>query len=134
MLKFDAPAPITPADASNGRHVKVAEQTTAEYGDGVRRIEAPANSRILGSSGSIELTVQLPVGSPVEANSEQSAWIGVVPVEDTALAVADTSGPGRPVIYLNGPRMSADQHAEINIDWARSPPTCGPRPSVRPQL
>lgn len=31
-----------------------------------------------------------------------SAWTGMVPVEDTALAVADTGGPGIPVIYLNG--------------------------------
>ncbi|KDN19132.1 alpha/beta hydrolase [Amycolatopsis rifamycinica] len=29
-------------------------------------------------------------------------WTGMVPVEDTALAVTDTGGPGLPVIYLNG--------------------------------
>jgi len=33
---------------------------------------------------------------------KQSAWSGMVPVEDTALAVTDTGGPGRPVVYLNG--------------------------------
>ncbi|GAA2151389.1 hypothetical protein GCM10009760_46740 [Kitasatospora kazusensis] len=33
---------------------------------------------------------------------EQSAWTGMVPVEDTALAVTDTGGPGIPVLYLNG--------------------------------
>ena len=32
----------------------------------------------------------------------QSAWTGMVPVDDTALAVTDTGGPGIPVIYLNG--------------------------------
>ncbi|MFI7454476.1 alpha/beta fold hydrolase [Nonomuraea sp. NPDC049714] len=31
-----------------------------------------------------------------------STWTGMVPVDDTALAVTDTGGPGRPVIYLNG--------------------------------
>ncbi|MFC0505032.1 alpha/beta fold hydrolase [Micromonospora costi] len=31
-----------------------------------------------------------------------SAWTGMVPVDDTALAVTDTGGPGIPVIYLNG--------------------------------
>ncbi|MGW2248850.1 alpha/beta fold hydrolase [Kitasatospora sp. NPDC001660] len=29
-------------------------------------------------------------------------WTSMVPVEDTALAVTDTRGPGRPVVYLNG--------------------------------
>ncbi|MGW0809956.1 alpha/beta fold hydrolase [Nonomuraea sp. NPDC002799] len=31
-----------------------------------------------------------------------SPWTGMVPVDDTALAVTDTGGPGRPVVYLNG--------------------------------
>jgi pimeloyl-ACP methyl ester carboxylesterase len=31
-----------------------------------------------------------------------STWTGMVPVEDTALAVTDTRGPGTPVVYLNG--------------------------------
>jgi pimeloyl-ACP methyl ester carboxylesterase len=33
---------------------------------------------------------------------EQSDWTGMVPVDDTALAVTDTGGPGIPVLYLNG--------------------------------
>ncbi|WP_431676813.1 alpha/beta fold hydrolase [Kitasatospora sp. KL5] len=32
----------------------------------------------------------------------QSAWTGTVSVDDTALAVTDTGGTGRPVVYLNG--------------------------------
>ncbi len=31
-----------------------------------------------------------------------AAWTGMLPVEDTALAVTDTGGAGIPVIYLNG--------------------------------
>lgn len=30
------------------------------------------------------------------------AWTGMVPVDDTALAVTDTGGGGRPIVYLNG--------------------------------
>ena len=33
---------------------------------------------------------------------KQSAWTGMVPVDDTALYVTDTGGRGRPVVYLNG--------------------------------
>jgi pimeloyl-ACP methyl ester carboxylesterase len=33
---------------------------------------------------------------------KQSTWTGMVPVDDTALYVTDTGGPGRPVVYLNG--------------------------------
>ncbi|MBF6238064.1 alpha/beta hydrolase [Nocardia otitidiscaviarum] len=36
------------------------------------------------------------------ATSTTSIWTGMVPVEDTALAVTDTGGAGIPVLYLNG--------------------------------
>ncbi|MFJ9441716.1 alpha/beta fold hydrolase [Kitasatospora sp. NPDC101235] len=35
-------------------------------------------------------------------SSPDSPWTGMVPVEDTALAVTDTGGAGHPVVYLNG--------------------------------
>ncbi|MEV4629920.1 alpha/beta hydrolase [Micromonospora sp. NPDC049523] len=35
-------------------------------------------------------------------SSDSSKWTGMMPVDDTALAVTDTGGPGVPVVYLNG--------------------------------
>ncbi|MEU2432512.1 alpha/beta hydrolase [Streptomyces sp. NPDC007861] len=35
-------------------------------------------------------------------SSTDTKWTGMVPVDDTALAVTDTGGPGIPVVYLNG--------------------------------
>src|ERR1700724_2006390 len=35
-------------------------------------------------------------------NLTDSTWTGMVPVDDTALAVTDTGGSGIPVVYLNG--------------------------------
>ena len=35
-------------------------------------------------------------------NLTEATWTGMVPVDDTALAVTDTGGSGLPVIYLNG--------------------------------
>ena len=45
----------------------------------------------------------------------------MVPVEDTALAVTDTRGPGVPVVYLNG-QFASQRHwrrviAELGPDW-----------------
>ncbi|MFE7389057.1 DUF4097 family beta strand repeat-containing protein [Streptomyces sp. NPDC057582] len=116
MQKFDTPAPISavldipagrvrfiaadradtavevlPADASNGRDVKAAEQTEVEYGDGVLRIEASARNRILGSSGSIEVTVQLPTGSRIEAKAASAEFRGVGRLGDVAFEGAQGS-------------------------------------------
>ncbi|RAG80928.1 alpha/beta hydrolase [Streptacidiphilus pinicola] len=35
-------------------------------------------------------------------SSTHAAWTGMLPVDDTALAVSDTGGTGTPVVYLNG--------------------------------
>ncbi|WP_435975630.1 alpha/beta fold hydrolase [Streptomyces sp. Qhu_M48] len=39
---------------------------------------------------------------PAATSKQPAAWTGMVPIEDTALAVTDTGGTGRPVVYLNG--------------------------------
>ncbi|MEU4346812.1 DUF4097 family beta strand repeat-containing protein [Streptomyces sp. NPDC023838] len=88
----DTTVEVLPADASKGRDVKAAEQVTVEYGDGVLRIEAsPAKNRILGSSGSIEVTIQLPVGSRVEAKAASAEFRGVGRLGDVAFEGAQGS-------------------------------------------
>lgn len=67
--RADTVVDVRPSNASKGRDVKVAEQTTVAYADGVLRIEAVAKNQVFGSSGSIDVTVQLPVDSTVEAKA-----------------------------------------------------------------
>ncbi|MFI9151090.1 DUF4097 family beta strand repeat-containing protein [Streptomyces sp. NPDC053367] len=76
--RADTTVEVLPADASRGRDVKAAEQIEVSYGDGVLRIEAPEpKNRILGSSGAVEVTVQLPAGSRVEAKASAAELRGV---------------------------------------------------------
>ncbi|MEJ8638909.1 MULTISPECIES: DUF4097 family beta strand repeat-containing protein [Streptomyces] len=90
--RTDTTVEILPADASKSRDVKAAEQTTVAYGDGVLRIEAaPPKNRALGSSGSIEVTVQLPTGSGVEAKAADAELRGVGRLGDIAFEGAQAS-------------------------------------------
>ncbi|WP_327364721.1 DUF4097 family beta strand repeat-containing protein [Streptomyces sp. NBC_01296] len=117
MQKFDTPAPIStvldipsghirfiaadrdnttveilPANASKSRDVKAAEEITVTYTDGVLRIEAaPAKNRILGSSGSVEVTVQLPAGSRVEAKAASAELRGVGRLGDVSFEGAQAT-------------------------------------------
>jgi hypothetical protein len=103
MQKFDSPAPVSvvleipagrvqfiaadradttvevrPVDASRSRDLKAAEKVEVVYGDGVLRIAAPeANNQLFGPSGSVEVTVQLPAGSRVEARTASAELRGV---------------------------------------------------------
>ncbi|OAH13337.1 DUF4097 family beta strand repeat-containing protein [Streptomyces jeddahensis] len=83
--RADTTVEVRPADASKGRDVKAAEQIEVAYADGVLRIEAPAaKNRILGNSGSIEVTVQLPAGSLVEGKAASAELRGVGRLGDVA--------------------------------------------------
>ncbi|WP_030797192.1 DUF4097 family beta strand repeat-containing protein [Streptomyces sp. NRRL S-337] len=103
MQKFDTPAPISavldipagriqfiaadradttvevlPAKPSKSRDVKTAEQTTVAYADGVLRIRTPEpKNQLFGPSGSVEVTVQLPAGSRIEAKTAACELRGV---------------------------------------------------------
>ncbi|GAB3825368.1 DUF4097 family beta strand repeat-containing protein [Dactylosporangium cerinum] len=68
---------VLPVDASKSRDVKVAEETTVEYGDGVLRVVAPAKHQILGSSGYVEVTVELPAGSQLEVKAASAEFRAV---------------------------------------------------------
>ncbi|MFB9200449.1 DUF4097 family beta strand repeat-containing protein [Nonomuraea spiralis] len=67
--RADTTVEVRPANASKSRDVKAAEQTTIEYADGVLRITTPEKNQYLGPSGAIEVTVNLPAGSGVEAKA-----------------------------------------------------------------
>lgn len=102
MLKFDTPAAIAAvldvpagrvrfiaadradtvvevvaADASKSRDAEAAERTSVEFADGVLRIRTKTKNEFLGASGSIEVTVQLPAGSRVEAKAAAAELRGV---------------------------------------------------------
>ena len=83
--RADTTVQVLPANASKSRDVKAAERTTVEYGDGVLRIEtSAAKNQILGSSGSIEVTIKLPAGSRIEAKAACSEVRGVGRLGDVA--------------------------------------------------
>ncbi len=75
--RTDTVVEVLPADASQGRDVKAAEQTTVTFADGVLRVETPVRHQILGASGSVEVTVKLPAGSHVEAKAASADVRGV---------------------------------------------------------
>jgi DUF4097 and DUF4098 domain-containing protein YvlB len=90
--RADTAVEVLPADSSNGRDVKAAEQIKVEYGDGVLRVEAaPAKNRLLGNSGSVEVTVQLPAGSRIEAKAAAAEFRGVGRLGDVTFEGAQGS-------------------------------------------
>ncbi|WP_425837976.1 DUF4097 family beta strand repeat-containing protein [Streptomyces fractus] len=133
--RADTTVEVRPADPSKKRDVKAAEQTTVEFADGVLRVAAPAEkNQLLGASGVIEVTVQLPSGSGVETVSAAVEFRGVGrlgelacegahgPVKiDEAAGVRLSSYAGDVTVSrLTGPAEIKVQKGDIRIDEATS--------------
>lgn len=83
--RADTTVEVRPASAAKSRDVKAAEQVEVTYSEGVLRIGTPeAKNRVLGDSGAVEVTVQLPVGSRVEARTASAELRGVGRLGDVA--------------------------------------------------
>lgn len=83
--RADTTVEVLPANAAKSRDVKTAEQTTIAYADGVLRIHTPEpENQLFGPAGSLEVTVQLPAGSHIEAKTAGSELRGVGRLGDVA--------------------------------------------------
>ncbi|WP_326668423.1 DUF4097 family beta strand repeat-containing protein [Streptomyces sp. NBC_01257] len=131
--RSDTTVEVLPADSSKSRDAKAAEQITVAYADGVLRIEAaPTNNRIIGTSGSVEVTVQLPAGSRVEAKAAAAEFRGVgrlgdvvfegaqatVKLDEAASARLTVQAGDVTVGRLGGPARISTQKGDIHITEA----------------
>ncbi|MFF1543768.1 hypothetical protein [Streptomyces sp. NPDC058291] len=128
--RADTVVEVLPADASRSSDVKAAERIEVDYADGVLRVgAAPAKSRILGSSGSVEVTVRLPAGSRVEAKAASAEFRGVgrlgdvvfegaqasVKLDETASARLVLAAGDVTVGRLGGPAEISTQKGDIHV-------------------
>ncbi|MEU6867594.1 DUF4097 family beta strand repeat-containing protein [Streptomyces sp. NPDC046876] len=83
--RADATVEVRPANPAKNRDIQTAEQTTVTYADGVLQIRTPEpKNQLFGSSGAVEVTVQLPAGSRIEAKSAACELRGVGRLGDIA--------------------------------------------------
>ncbi|MFE5872538.1 DUF4097 family beta strand repeat-containing protein [Streptomyces roseifaciens] len=132
--RTDTTVEILPADAAKSRDLKAAEQITVAYGDGVLRIEAPAaaTNRLLGNPGAVEVTVQLPAGSRIDATTATAEIRGVgrlgdvtlnsahgtVKLDETASAHLTLAAGDITVGRLGGPARISTQKGDLHITEA----------------
>lgn len=131
--RTDTAVEILPADASKGRDVKAAERIEVTHSDGVLRIKVPgAANRILGPSGSVEVTVQLPAGSRVEVKAASAELRGVgrlgdvvfegqeatVKLDETASAKLTVLAGDISVGRLGGPAEISTQKGDLRVTEA----------------
>ncbi|MCC2279662.1 DUF4097 domain-containing protein [Streptomyces sp. ET3-23] len=75
--RADTTVDVRPANPSKSRDVQTAEQTVVDFADGVLRIHTSEPKNQLLGPGSVEVTVQLPTGSRIEARTAGCELRGV---------------------------------------------------------
>ncbi|GAA3505710.1 DUF4097 family beta strand repeat-containing protein [Streptomyces prasinosporus] len=128
--RTDTVVEVLPADATRSRDTKAAERIGVGYADGVLRIEAPTEkNRLFGPSGAVEVTVQLPAGSHVEAKTADAEFRGVGRLGDVTLEGAqgpvklDEAASARLAVLagdvsvgrLGGPAEISTQKGDIRV-------------------
>jgi hypothetical protein len=131
--RADTVVEVLPADAAKGRDVKAAERTTVAYADGVLRIVTSVKHEVLGASGAVEVTVQLPSGSGVEGKAATAELRGVgrfgdvtheaygeIKLDETASVRLTAQAGDVSIGRLNGPAEISTMQGDINIAEAAS--------------
>lgn len=158
MLRFDTPDPITvildiasgrirlsaadradttvavrPANPEKSRDVKAAEKAEIAFADGVLRIRtAEPGNQLLGPSGNLDVTVELPAGSRIEAKTGgcelsavgrlgdvvfEGAYRQIRVEEAASLRLTAVDGDVE-VGWLGGPAQISTARGAIRIDEA----------------
>ncbi|MFE3036410.1 DUF4097 family beta strand repeat-containing protein [Streptomyces canus] len=129
--RADTTVEIRPADPARSRDTKAAEQIEVTHGDdGVLRIAAPAaKNQYFGASGAVEITVQLPTGSHVEATAAAAQFRtvgrlghlaldgahGPVKIDEAASIRLTAADSDITVGRLTGPAEISTQQGDITI-------------------
>ncbi|MBC9718288.1 DUF4097 family beta strand repeat protein [Streptomyces sp. TRM66268-LWL] len=133
--RADTTVEVRPQSASSSKDAKAAENVTVAFADGVLRIESEAaKNRVLGNSGAVQITVQLPAGSRIDAKAASSELRGVgrlgdvtfegahgtVKLDETGAAKLTLQAGDVTVGRLAGPAEISTQKGDIRIAEAVS--------------
>ncbi|SDT71855.1 DUF4097 family beta strand repeat-containing protein [Actinoplanes derwentensis] len=131
--RADTTVEVRPANAAKSRDVRAAEDVTVSYDDGVLRIHTVETSRRFpGAPGSVEVTVQLPAGSRIEATAAAADLRGVgrlgdvtydgahgtVRLDETAAARLTLQSGDITVSRLGGDARISTQSGDITVGAA----------------
>ncbi|GAA0448771.1 hypothetical protein Aca07nite_79900 [Actinoplanes capillaceus] len=133
--RSDATVEIRPIDPAKSRDVKAAEQTTVEFTDSVLRVTGSAAAKqMFGPSGTVEVTLQVPSGSRVEATAGAAEFRGVgrlgdvtatglhgtVKIDEAGSLTIDAHAADVTIGRLTGPAEISTQKGDITVAEATS--------------
>ncbi|WP_405682368.1 DUF4097 family beta strand repeat-containing protein [Streptomyces sp. NBC_00057] len=109
--RLDTVVEVRPRDPKKDRDLKAADQTEVSYASGALTVRTP-KSNLLGRTGAVDVTVELPTGSSIRMTG---AWAQVVGEGRLGeVRVKTSSGDVR--LGTTGPLQLTASHGSITVD------------------
>ncbi|GAA1377728.1 DUF4097 family beta strand repeat-containing protein [Streptomyces beijiangensis] len=108
----DTVVEVRPRDAKKDQDVRAADQTEVTYASGDLTIRTPKQRYLLGRTGTVDVTVQLPTGSRIDVTG---AWVQVLGEGRLGeVRVKTSSGDVR--LDATGPLHLTASHGSVSVD------------------
>ncbi len=115
--RTDTVVEVAPRDPKKDQDVRAAEQTEVAYSSGRLHIRTPKQRYLFGRTGVVDVTVELPAGSQVEATG---AWAEVRGAGRLGTVRVKTSS-GDVRLETTGPLNLTASHGSISVDRVDGP-------------
>ncbi|MFE4535118.1 DUF4097 domain-containing protein [Streptomyces scopuliridis] len=110
--RLDTLVEVRPRDPKKDQDVRATEQTEVRYANGLLTIRTPKQRYLVGRTGTVDVTVELPTGSRVDMTG---AWVQVYGEGRLGeVRVKTTSGDAR--FDTTGPLHLTASHGSITVD------------------
>ncbi|MFF1395431.1 DUF4097 domain-containing protein [Streptomyces sp. NPDC058287] len=110
--RLDTVVEMRPRDPKKDKDVRVAEQTEVTYANGVLTIRTPKGRYLVGPTGSVDVTVELPTGSRIDTTGAWTQVLGEGRLGE--VRVKTSSGDVR--LDSTGPLQLTASHGSITVD------------------
>ncbi|MEE1796854.1 DUF4097 family beta strand repeat-containing protein [Streptomyces sp. BE308] len=115
--RLDTVVEVRPRDPKKDKDVRAAEQTEVTFASGVLTVRTPKQRYLVGPTGTVDVTVDLPTGSRVDATGSWTQVLGAGRLGD--VRVKTSSGDVR--LDTTGPLHLTASHGSITVDRVEGP-------------
>ncbi|MEU9575806.1 DUF4097 family beta strand repeat-containing protein [Streptomyces chilikensis] len=113
----DTVVEVRPRDPGRDLDVRAADQTEVRYANGALTVRTPRSGRLFGRTGVVDVTVELPTGSHLDATGSWTQVLG----EGRLGEVRAKTSAGDARFDTTGPLKLTASHGSITVDRVEGP-------------
>ena len=110
--RFDTAVEVRPRDPKKDQDLRSADQTEVTYASGVLTVRTPKQRYLVGRTGTVDVTVELPTGSRIDMTGAWAQVLGEGRLGE--VHVKTSSGDVR--LDTTGPLQLTASHGSITVD------------------